>query len=391
MRAALKKIVPRVLAAAVVSVSVVSSVAPPVAAKPASAPKVSTPARVSVSTLAEYRARVHESVAPLEELAAFCERLKREEKPEERSKEDYDPDFAFQLPKRESAAFGKVRRLLPPKEKVEWTGGSIEVDNSWLDSALEEYGRAPDNGKRAVALRGVAERLRALASRLDELEGSKGAQDRDAERGRLNAILRDPEFNQKAQQGGALQRIIEQIVEWIREILRSIFPDIGPLRPGANPRYSQLAQIIILALCLAVLAYVGWRFWSRRARDPKTLKLKRKARVVLGERLEADQTAADLLDDAERLARAGDLRGAIRKAYIALLCELGDRNVIRLEQHKTNRDYLQAVRRDAPPPLYTEMLPLTFNFELHWYGFQEASETDWTDFRSRCRQALKAI
>jgi Domain of unknown function (DUF4129) len=388
MKAALKKIVPRMLAAAFVSVAVASSLAPMVAAKPARAPKVSTPARASVSTLADYRERVHESVAPLEELAAFCEQLKKAEKPEVWSKEGFNADIALQLPKKETAAFGKVRKLLPPKEKVEWTGGSIEVDNSWLDPVLEEYGRSSDNGKRAAALRVIAERLRALASRLDELESGAGVeQDRDAERGRLNAILRDPEFNQKAQQGGALQRFIEQIIEWIRNLL----PDAGPIRPGTSPRTSQLAQIIVLALCLAVLAYVGWRVWSRRALNPKTLKLKRKARVVLGERLEADQTATDLLAAAERLARAGDLRGAIRKAYIALLCELGDRDVIRIEQHKTNRDYLQAVRRAAPPALYTEMLPLTFNFELHWYGFQEASETDWTDFRTRCRQALKLV
>ncbi|HYH86293.1 MAG TPA: DUF4129 domain-containing protein [Pyrinomonadaceae bacterium] len=389
MKDALKKIVPRMLAAAFVSLAFVSPLSLLVAAKPASAPKVSTPERATPSTLAQYRERVRESVAPLEELAEFCEQLKRAEKPEVWEKEDFDPDVALQLPRRETATLSKVRRLLPPKERVEWAGGSIEVDNSWLYPALEEYGRASDNGKRADALRGVAEKLRALASRLDELEAGAEQQDKDAERGRLNAILRDPEFNRKAEQGGALQRIIEQIVEWIREIFRGIFPDAGPIRPGSNPRFSQLAQVIVLALCLAVLAYVGWRFWSRRARDPKTLKLRRKARVVLGERLEADQTASDLLDAAERLARAGDLRGAIRKAYIALLCELGDRGIIRLEQHKTNRDYLQAVRRAAPQSLYTEMLPLTFNFELHWYGLQDASETDWTDFRARCRQAIK--
>jgi hypothetical protein len=34
------------------------------------------------------------------------------------------------------------------------------------------------------------------------------------------------------------------------------------------------------------------------------------------------------------------------------------------------------------------MLPLTFDFELHWYGAQQATESDWTNFRARCRQAL---
>jgi hypothetical protein len=54
-------------------------------------------------------------------------------------------------------------------------------------------------------------------------------------------------------------------------------------------------------------------------------KKQREARIVLGERLEPDQTAADLLAQAEA-GSSRQLRAAIRKAYIALLCELGDRD-----------------------------------------------------------------
>jgi hypothetical protein len=347
-----------------------------------------TPARAAPSTLAQYRSRVGAAVAPLQELAAFCEQLSEGEKPEVWTKEDFDPDLALQLPKRERATFERVRGLLPPKEKVERADSTIEVDNSWLYAALEEYRHASNNDKRARALRAAAERLRALDSRLAELEGVASAgHDKDGERGRLNAILRDPAFSRDVQRGGALQRLFRDILDWIARHLPS-----GPgIEPGTNPRASQLAQIIVLALCLAVLSYVGWRVWSRRARGLRALKLKRGPRVVLGERLEADQTPADLLDDAERLARAGDLRGAIRKAYIALLCELGDRGVVRLARHKTNSDYLDAVRRSAAPRLYTEMMPLTFDFELHWYGFRDASETDWNEFKARCRQALKSL
>src|ERR1043165_5487861 len=115
------------------------------------APK-STPSgvgRAASSTPAQYRARVHDCVAPLEELAAFCEELSKGEKPEVWSKEDFDPDVALQLPKRES-------------EKVERAGGTVEVDNSWLYAALEEYARASSNEKRAHSLRAAAARLRAL-------------------------------------------------------------------------------------------------------------------------------------------------------------------------------------------------------------------------------------
>jgi hypothetical protein len=109
---------------------------------------------------------------------------------------------------------------------------------------------------------------------------------------------------------------------------------------------------------------------------------------VLGERLAPDESAADLINEAERLARAGDLRGAIRKAYIAVLCELGDRKLIRLAQHKTNRDYLLSVRDRAE--LFGTMRPLTQAFERHWYGFAPATDADWNEYRALCNQAIQS-
>jgi hypothetical protein len=35
------------------------------------------------------------------------------------------------------------------------------------------------------------------------------------------------------------------------------------------------------------------------------------------------------------------------------------------------------------------MLPLTSEFELHWYGLRPASDADWQSFRTRCRAALQ--
>ena len=119
----------------------------------------------------------------------------------------------------------------------------------------------------------------------------------------------------------------------------------------------------------------------------KKLCKKREPRIVLGERLQPEQTSTDLLAEAEALARSGDLRAAIRKGYIALLVELGDRNVISLAQYKTNRDYLRAVSN--VPQLHSPLKRLTESFERHWYGFAEATQNDWQDFRARYREALE--
>ncbi|HLM55821.1 MAG TPA: DUF4129 domain-containing protein [Pyrinomonadaceae bacterium] len=299
---------------------------------------------------------------------------------------DGDADYA------EEEAFGEVRALLPRWKNVEAGGGqSVAANNEWLHAAVDEYQRASvgkTRDERVEALTHMAERLNALEARLAG-EGAAAPRDKDAEKGRLNTILRRPEFDREAQnEGGALQRLMESFVEWVRELLRKLLPNAGPIGRRGGGGVAVWAQWLVFVLCGAVLAYLLFRLWRAWGPRPKR-KQKREARVVLGERLEADQTAADLLEEAEGLARSGDLRGAIRKAYVALLCELGDRHVIRLAQNKTNRDYLRDVASAARTRLYTEMLPLTYSFELHWYGLQEASETDWTDFRARCRQALK--
>jgi hypothetical protein len=147
-------------------------------------------------------------------------------------------------------------------------------------------------------------------------------------------------------------------------------------------------MIVIFGGAAGGIGFVIWKFVPMLRRKDASLKLeKRGARVVLGEKLEPGQTPADLLNEAEALARRGELRAAIRKGYIALLCELGDRKVLTLAQHKTNHDYLRAVREKRP--LLNEMQKLTASFENHWYGFAPATPHDWTAFRSGYQQTLK--
>jgi hypothetical protein len=358
------------------------------AAQPSTAGRATRqPSSRSTAALDDYRGRVGGAVAPLEELASRYELVRKSEKEEVWSQEDFSSDFIAELPQKREETFARVRGLLPPRERVERGGCFIEVDNRWVHEALEGLESENDDEKVAAGLRALAGRLRALEARLLERDagGAPAELDRDAERGRLNSILRRPEFDRQApKQQGALERMIEDLLEW----LSGLFPRRAPMSPGGSPRVSKLTLVLVGALCLAVLAYLARLLWLRRGAGRKSLGLKREARVVLGERLEADQTASDLLDEAERLARTGELRGAIRKAYVALLCELGDRGVVRLAQHKTNRDYLDAVRRAARPRLYTEMLPLTSDFELHWYGLRAASDADWQSFKTRCRAVL---
>jgi len=329
-------------------------------------------ARAGAATLADYRHRVSRAIATIEQLQAAYN--------------DQDPSLRQQFATNSAAS---IREDLPAKETVLLNAQSVSVDNSWLHQALQGY-EAIDSTKpqRAEALARIEERLRALDERLDEIQRNQpAASDKDSDKGKLAEILRRPEYNKPTTtEGSALGRLWNRFLRW----LFSLFPKSSkPLARGGSPFVSTLVQIILIAACVTTIAFLIWRFaprfLSNRRRKKKP---KREARIVLGERLEPDQTAADLLAQAEALARSGDLRAAIRKAYIALLCELGDRKVVSLAQHKTNRDYLNSVRERTR--LYSSMRQLTSSFELHWYGFQPAAENDWNEFRNGYQQVLKA-
>ena len=327
-------------------------------------------ARAGAATLADYRHRVSAAIAVIEQLQAA-------------SDEDPSRREHFVI-----TSVARIREELPARETVEFNTQSIVVDNTWLHEALQDYEK-PNRARaeRADALARIEERLRALDERLQEVQSGKLApSDKDGDKGRLAEILRRPDYNKPVtEEGSALGRLWNRFLRWLFSLLRVS----KPMTRTPSPFLSGLIQVVLVVACLAGIAFLVWKLGPRYLRSRRgRKKQKREARIVLGERLDPDQTSADLLAQAETLARNGDLRAAIRKAYIALLCELGDRKIVSLAQHKTNRDYLNSVRERTR--LYSSLRQLTTSFELHWYGLQPAAESDWTEFRNGYQQALKA-
>lgn len=294
-----------------------------------------------------------------------------------------EDESAFDYAQRSAETVQGVRTVLPRYQTVEWEGTSFNVDNAWLHEELDKLANVQPAAQ-AQAIERVKERLQAVADRLTEAQQPAGANVDKAEASRkLAAILQRPEYAQKAKGQSFLSRLIDRLVKWLQQL----FPKPKPLSPGSAGIFSQIAQVLVILLALGVLAYVLKLFLPRLRRTQRAKKKEKKvARIVLGETLRPDQSANDLLAEAEGLARRGDLRAAIRKAYIALLVELGDRKIISLAQHKTNQDYLRSVRDKQP--LYGDVKQLTDSFERHWYGFASATESDWEVFRSGYRRTL---
>lgn len=322
------------------------------------------PARVAAIPISEYEHNIKKAIVSLEELITDED----EEIPE---------DYEEQL----NHALAEVRGTLPRNQTVESDAEVYNVDNTWLHQALDELRQ---EAYRSERIQQIVARLTAMEKRVVERQQQAPTlENRDAAKKRLETILARPEYASTVKGPNALTRLWRDFIEWLKKFL----PQPKPAEPGSGAWLEAVAKIVVGIAAVAVAVFLV-RLLIGRFKRTKKIKAKKKKqpRIVLGERLEPEQTATDLLSEAEALARSGDLRAAIRKAYIALLVELGDRKIISLAQHKTNRDYLNSLR--SLPPLHSRMRGLTDSFERHWYGFAEANQNDWQNFRDGYLAAL---
>jgi len=284
----------------------------------------------------------------------------------------------------------KIMEMVPATQKVEWPGGVIDTDNKWLGEALGEFSLELATPKGKGILIGISERLQAIDNAVGEFQaGAATKTSKEQDKQKLAEILSRDEYQKPAEQGESLfQKWLTKLLEWLAKFL----PGPSASAPEASGMGS-LQLVIQVLVCLAVIALLGFLIYkfvpliSKRFRDPG--KEKKTDRVILGERVSAEESAHDLFVEAENLAREGDLRGAIRKGYIAVLCELSDRKVIGLARHKTNRDYLRDVYKRSD--IFENVAALTGSYERNWYGLRQAGPTDWDDFRDRYHQTISKV
>jgi uncharacterized protein DUF4129 len=318
--------------------------------------------------LAEYHSAIGFAISDLEPLV-------------DRGGHESDAEYEARL----TAAIAKVVVALPKTQQVEFEKKSWTTDNAWLHTALADLVNAAAE-ERPAKLTSVIESLYALNDRVNALESAEKSdmEHKGAARQKLESILARPEYASESRGSNALTKFLRDLIRWFQNLM----PKADNVAPGRARLFSDVVTIVVVGVAGLLIFYVLMLLFKRfkLPAKPKVRK-KREARVVLGERLRPEQTATDLLAEAEALARNGDLRAAIRKGYIALLVELGDRNVISLAQYKTNRDYLRSVVN--VPQLHSPLKGLTETFERHWYGLVQATPNDWQDFRARYREALQ--
>lgn len=283
------------------------------------------------------------------------------------------------------ATMNAIKQLVPAQEDVELDGHVIRVNNVWLHEAItliikNAYG---DEEQLRSMLIELADRLLLLEQSVNTSlpAPANSAQD---QRAQLEQILARREYLPEEQKESSIKKWTKRVWAKIVEILARLFnvrsgPSGVPSAGSAN-----LVRIIVTLILLAA-ASIGLVKLLKRLRR-RAGKDDDNTREVLGEELPENATAADLLANANQLARAGDFRSAIRRAYIAMLCELEQRGKVRLHRSKTNRDYLDELKPQQS--LYPTFSVMTGAFEHVWYGHETATENEFNDFLTLYKETV---
>ena len=318
------------------------------------------PASTYAIPLSEYESNLQHAITALDTLS-------------QQDEQESDSEYEHRL----KETIEEVRTSIPETQMVESDSGLYTVQNSWLHNQLGDLAKAPV-AERVTRLTIAIDWLRALQQRVSENRLPTSDQTTAAEaKDKLGAILRRPEYQSEGKGNSVIIRLLRDFIRW----LQNLFPKPAPLKATTASYVTMTIQYVALGLCSIAVFYALWLLLPRfLSRHKKAKEEKPEPRIVLGERIAPEQSSRDLLLEAEQLAREGQLRSAIRKAYIALIVELGDRKAIDLAQYKTNRDYLDSMR--SRPALHSNFSGLTDRFERHWYGLEQASQDDWQAFHS---------
>lgn len=169
--------------------------------------------------------------------------------------------------------------------------------------------------------------------------------------------------------------------QWVGKIILRFFRWLSGLGSNINPPTKNFPLMPWILLTMAILLllwfiFICVRAWTNR---PPTSPRWKKKKAVLGVEIEPeegiDMEPDPWLETSKRYAKEGDMRGAYRAAFIALILRLDKRGSLHYERSRTNGEYLRALHKS--PDLYALIKPLAETFDISWYGRRPVAEADY--------------
>ena len=191
------------------------------------------------------------------------------------------------------------------------------------------------------------------------------------------------------------------VSEWIKKWWnrRHDVPEPVPSgSSGAGLFGALLSRPVLLglaAILTGAILFLFWRQWQGR-----------RAAVVVGKAVAAGPAPVpDLTDDtvlatqlpedewlrlADGLLARGERRLALRALYLSGLSSLAARGLLAIARHKSNRDYVQELRRRGriEPALQEAFGRNVARFERVWYGAHAADDALLSEFQTDRQRVL---
>lgn len=137
----------------------------------------------------------------------------------------------------------------------------------------------------------------------------------------------------------------------------------------------------LIVIAIAVTGFVI--FWAvRRLRG----EISAETHLPLLPTDDLDLTAQSAFDNAQQSADTGDYRTAVRYLYLSVLLSLDERDLLRFDRSKTNREYLRSVGDSEFAPTLRDVIDV---FDRVWYGFRPIDSATFTHYRQQVSDLLQ--
>ncbi len=262
-------------------------------------------------------------------------------------------------------------------------GEPIETRDPWLADAVDRLESLPEPARRTLE-ETIAEHLAARAALVatDRATGEPAA--RSDVREDLDGVLQQAQFA-TAEEDPRLARAAATVREriqsaWarVRAEIRRIFSGGDDGDSGAWTWIRTVATLVLSAAGVTLLVWIVARTLLRAALDSA------RNEAVL-DLPEDPPRPAEMEREALALSQAGDLRGAVRALYLSLLGRLHLQGAIVYDRHRTNREYLAAMRADAVRT--AAFSTVVDRFDRTWYGRSTCTPEELEAFSAAVRVA----
>jgi hypothetical protein len=185
----------------------------------------------------------------------------------------------------------------------------------------------------------------------------------------VDEVLQRPEYSHLT---NSIRDMFERAKEAIKELLlgflEKTFSNLDNA-PAISDRLSTIFMIIgILVFVIIVIIII--------LRVNRSFDKRRRVREILGEKIDERTTPNSLKQKAKGFIENGDFRQGIRYEFIGLLLLMHEKNLLYLDETKTNEEIYGYLKKNNFRNLQGfEVLINTFNFS--WYGHKQLGDENY--------------